>query len=114
MKAPADFKCMRCGNCCKWHGFVRLKDEEIDQIAAFMQMSVNDFLDKYTILTPDRRSLSLTERENGECIFYDAVSSLCMIQKVKPQQCIDFPQLWNFDNWENECEGAKIKNGIES
>lgn len=106
----ANFKCARCGNCCKWHGFVRLKEAEIDAIAEFLQLSTEDFLDKYTVLTPDRRSLSLTERENGECCFYDSENSLCIIQKVKPQQCIDFPQKWNFEGWENECEGAKVKN----
>lgn len=105
------FECKRCGNCCKWHGFVRLKDAEIDKIASFLEMSVADFLDEYTVLTPDRRSLSLTERENGECCFFDAESSLCIIQPVKPQQCIDFPLRWNFDGWENECEGAGCKNG---
>ncbi len=102
----ADFKCARCGNCCKWHGLVRLKDAEIDAIAEFLQMDVNDFLEQYTILAPDRRSLSLTERENGECCFYDSENSLCIIQAVKPQQCIDFPQRWNFKGWENECKGA--------
>ena len=104
----ANFKCRRCGNCCKWHGYVRLKDYEIDKIAEFLKMEVEEFLDEYTVLTPDRRALSLTERENGECCFYDAENSLCIIQTVKPQQCIDFPQLWNFDGWENECEGAKV------
>lgn len=106
-----NFKCQRCGNCCKWHGFVRLKDHEVDKIAEFLEMKVGEFLDEYTVLTPDRRALSLTERSNGECCFFDAEQSLCMIQAVKPQQCIDFPQLWNFDGWENECEGAKVQNG---
>ena len=28
-------KCRRCGNCCRWHGWVRLSDGEIDVIAEF-------------------------------------------------------------------------------
>ena len=104
------FKCRRCGNCCRWHGFVRMSDAEIDAVAEYLQMSVEDFLEQYTVLTPDRRALSLTERANGECCFYDAETSLCMIQAVKPRQCIDFPQFWNFEGWENECEGAKVEN----
>ena len=103
----AEFQCKRCGNCCKWHGFVRLKDAEVDAIAEFLNMQVDEFLAQYTVLTPDRRALSLTERENGECCFFDAEKSLCVIQNVKPQQCRDFPLLWNFDGWEKECEGAK-------
>ena len=63
----AEFQCKRCGNCCKWHGFVRLKDAEVDAIAEFLNMQVDEFLAQYTVLTPDRRALSLTERENGEC-----------------------------------------------
>lgn len=111
MKIPGEgFKCRRCGNCCKWHGYVRLKDCEVDKIAEFLKLEVGEFLDKYTVLTPDRRALSLTERANGECCFYDAESSLCVIQEVKPQQCRDFPLRWNFEGWENECEGAKFKN----
>lgn len=105
------FQCRRCGNCCKWHGLVRLTDDEIDAIAAFLNMNVSDFIAQYTILTPDRRGLSLTERENGECCFYDSESSLCIIQQVKPVQCKNFPQLWNFDGWEKECEGALFLNG---
>jgi guanylate kinase len=97
-------KCRRCGNCCRWHGWVRLSDGEIDVIAEFLGMSPVEFIDRYTVLAGDRRSLSLDERPDGECIFFrDGEISSCMIEPVKPQQCRDFPDKWNFPGWEKEC-----------
>ena len=97
-------KCARCGNCCRWHGWVRINDREIDGIAAFLGMTPEDFIDRHTVIAGDRRGLSLAERSNGECIFFkDGEISSCLIDPVKPQQCRDFPDKWNFPGWEKEC-----------
>ena len=42
----ANFKCRRCGNCCKWHGYVRLKEHEIDKIAEFLKLELEEFLNE--------------------------------------------------------------------
>ena len=34
-----EFKCLRCGNCCRWPGYVRVNNREIDAIAAFLGIS---------------------------------------------------------------------------
>ncbi|MBO5309384.1 MAG: YkgJ family cysteine cluster protein [Lentisphaeria bacterium] len=105
-----DFQCARCGNCCRWEGCVKVNDREVDEIAAFLEMPVEEFLEEYTRLRPDRTGLSLTEAENGSCIFFeDGDAPRCRINPVKPQQCRDFPLKWNFPNWQSECKGKLIE-----
>ncbi len=103
------FKCARCGNCCRWRGYVRLKEDEIEKIAVFLNMSELDFTDRYTELTADRRNLTLIENEVGHCIFFEDNPPACRIEPVKPQQCRDFPLKWNFPGWEKECAGEIIQ-----
>jgi hypothetical protein len=101
-----EFKCQRCGNCCRWPGSVRLRPEETAPIAAFVGMPEFEFIQAYTHLTPDRQWLSLSEKPNGHCIFFDEESPGCRINPVKPRQCRDFPERWSFPGWEKECSGA--------
>ena len=102
-----EFHCVRCGACCRWEGPVRVTDREIDAIAEFLQIPVRDFIRDHTMLTRDRRSLSLLENPDGSCCCYDRETGLCRIQPVKPAQCRDFPCRWNFPGWEKLCAGAQ-------
>lgn len=97
------FQCVQCGACCRWEGPVRLTDEEIDRIAAFLNLTSARFLDEFVVLAPDRRCLSLSEQKNGACVFYDCETKKCRINPVKPKQCRDFPLRWNFPGWERLC-----------
>jgi Fe-S-cluster containining protein len=78
-----------------------LTDEEIARLAAFKGMSEHDFIQKFTRLRHDRRGLALQEKPNGECVFLEGND--CAVQAVKPQQCRDFPNLWNFPGFEKIC-----------
>ena len=49
----------------------------------------------------DRRALVLQEKADGSCVFLDGDD--CSVQPVKPQQCRDFPNLWNFPGFEKTC-----------
>ncbi len=100
------YNCKRCGACCKWPGPVRLKDREIDSIAAFLDLTTEEFINKYTKLTEDRRGLTLIENYDGACIFYIEIPSSCRINDVKPEQCLSFPYIWRFDGWEKYCKGV--------
>lgn len=100
------FRCVRCGNCCRWPGPVRVDDTEIVKIAAFLGVPEADFIESHTILTADRRGLSLPENPDGSCEYFSEEAG-CLIQPVKPRQCRDFPLKWNFPGWENECRGEK-------
>ena len=97
------FKCQRCGNCCRWEGYVRLTPEEVDKIAAFFELTVPEFIETYTMLTKDRRGLSLIENDQGYCIFLTRAGT-CQIQPVKPGQCEQFPNFWNFPGFREKCE----------
>jgi Fe-S-cluster containining protein len=98
---PIFYECQRCTACCRWPGQVRLSDEEITRLAAFKQMSEHDFIQSFTRLRHDRLGLSLMEKPNGECIFLEGND--CSVQPVKPQQCRDFPNLWNFHDFQKVC-----------
>jgi Fe-S-cluster containining protein len=41
------------------------------------------------------------EKPDGACIFLSGND--CTVQPVKPQQCRDFPNLWNFPGFEKIC-----------
>jgi Fe-S-cluster containining protein len=80
---------------------VRLAEGEIARLSAFKGMREVAFIEQFTRLTQDRRGLSLQEKPNGECIFLEGND--CSVQPVKPQQCRDFPNGWNFPGFEKVC-----------
>ena len=107
-KATAEnFVCQRCGECCRWEGYVRLSEKEIEAAAEHLRLGARAFTKKYTRLTDDRRGLSLVEHEDGACVFFSEKTGKCSINPVKPGQCKKFPILWNFPGWENICRWGK-------
>ena len=104
---PVHYECVRCTECCRWPGQVRLTDDEITRLAAFLCLSEFDFVQRYTRLREDRRGLALQDKSNGECIFLKGRD--CTVQPVKPQQCRDFPNGWNFPGFEKICRAVLTK-----
>ncbi|MCG3149186.1 MAG: hypothetical protein PCFJNLEI_02646 [Verrucomicrobiae bacterium] len=98
---PIFHECQRCTACCRWPGEVRLSESEIGRLAEYLGVSPDDFIQQYMRLRSDRRGLALADKPNGECIFLTGMD--CRVQSVKPQQCRDFPNLWNFPGWEQHC-----------
>lgn len=86
-----------------------LTDDEITRLAAYKGISEHEFIQRYTRLRKDRQGLALQERPNGECIFLEGND--CSVQPVKPQQCKDFPNLWNFPGSEKICRAVPIELG---
>lgn len=74
---------------------------ELGRLAAFKGVSEYDFIQQFMRLRPDRRGLVLQEQADGACIFL--VGNDCAVQPVKPQQCRDFPNRWNFPGFEKIC-----------
>ncbi|MFM8469799.1 MAG: YkgJ family cysteine cluster protein [Limisphaerales bacterium] len=101
---PVFHECQRCTACCRWPGQVRLTEEEIARLAQFRGLSEHEFIERFTRLRADRRGLALMDKPNGECVFLDGES--CAVQPVKPQQCRDFPNLWNFPGFEQTCRAV--------
>ncbi len=96
-----NFKCTQCGTCCKWPGHVKVSEDEIEAICVLLKMEFCEFVEKYTELTRDRRSLTIIENEDGHCIFLSDKG--CEINDAKPEQCSSFPFTWNFPGWETKC-----------
>jgi Fe-S-cluster containining protein len=98
---PIFYECQRCTACCRWPGQVRLIDAEIARLAAFKGLGENEFIQRFTRLRADRQGLALQEQPDGACIFLEGEN--CAVQPVKPQQCREFPNLWNFPGFEKIC-----------
>jgi hypothetical protein len=101
---PIFLECQRCTACCRWPGQVCLTDGEITRLAAYKGMTEHDFIQKYTRLQFERQGLALKEQPDGACIFLEGEA--CSVQPVKPQQCKDFPNLWNFPGFEKICRAV--------
>lgn len=101
---PIHYECVRCTECCRWPGQVRLTHAEISRLAEFLGRSELDFIQRYTRLRADRHGLALEEKPDGECVFLEGRD--CAVQPVKPQQCRDFPNKWNFPGFEKICRAV--------
>ena len=91
-QAGLSFECTQCGNCCSGEpGYVWATKEEISRIARFLGRT-DDWLDKKHLRRVAFR-YSLTEKENGDCIFLERQDgkSMCGIYAVRPLQCRTWP-----------------------
>lgn len=107
MKNPDTwYQCDRCQACCKWPGDVKVEDDEVDAIAEYLGLGVDEFIAKFTRLRMNRNGLSLIEKANDECIMLE--NGGCKIQDVKPFQCKGFPNRWNFPGWQKQCQAKPV------
>jgi Fe-S-cluster containining protein len=73
-----------------------VSEEELTAISEFRNLPRQELIARYTRLMNGIRSL--TERPNGDCVFF--VEGKCSIHPVKPAQCRLYP-FW-FQNVRNE------------
>jgi Fe-S-cluster containining protein len=105
------FQCTRCGNCCTGApGFVWVDEEEIEELARFLNEAVSRFRVFYTRPVGEQRSLR--ELANNDCVFYDRTQG-CTVYPVRPKQCRTWPfwesNLRTPEAWERTqrtCPGA--------
>jgi hypothetical protein len=113
-----DFKfqpsaCYECGGkCCTGEsGYIWAKYQEIENMAEFLSLSIDEFASKY--LKKVKHRYSLVEKQIGEndyaCIFFNTTTKMCEIYDVRPTQCRTFP-FWeqfkgNEDEVKKECIG---------
>lgn len=79
---------------------------EIVALAAHLGLAEADFIGRFTRLNANRSGLALTDQANGACVFLDGHD--CRVNPVKPQQCRDFPNLWNFPGSEQRCQARPM------
>ncbi len=108
VSAPStdEHHCRRCGACCRWEGDVCLTQADVQAISAYLHVTEEDFINTCCRLQRNRQGLSLIDANDGACCMLRE-DNTCSIQSVKPQQCRDFPQRWNFPGWEQRCPAAK-------
>jgi Fe-S-cluster containining protein len=82
------FQCQRCGFCCQGESTVSLSPEEQKRIARYLDLSLEEFLSRYTVRRGKRVEMKTI---SGHCIFYDEEESLCRIHPVKPSHCRQWP-----------------------
>ena len=100
------FECTGCGNCCTGApGVVWVSDEELHQIAEFLDEPVGAVKIEHTKLFAGRRTLK--DFANGDCTFFDPEKRGCTIYPVRPIQCRTWP-FWE-SNLESEAEWDDVK-----
>lgn len=89
-----DFKCGRCGKCCKAEEVVRLTIYDIFRLSSHLSMSPNTFFKKYCIISDPfkhgYKAIYLKTR-NG-CPFYK--DNGCSIYEFRPIVCSIFPFIY--------------------
>jgi len=105
--------CDSClGNCCTGSsGYIWLTMPEIENIAAYLQISVSEMIKKYTYREDGKFSLEEIQLSKGNyaCIFF---KDRCTIYEVRPEQCRTFPFWPHFKKRPREvireCPGVKL------
>jgi Fe-S-cluster containining protein len=110
MTTTIHYQCQRCTACCRWAGYVRVTEDEIPHIAAHLGIGLEDFIQRFTRLMPKRDGLALLEKPNGECVYLK--EGACLLQDVKPSQCIGFPNTWNFPDWQETCKAIPVSKKV--
>jgi len=105
--------CESCGGaCCTGaSGYIWTKYQEIEKMADFLELTVEDFATMYLKKIKHRYSLieKKLDDDNYACIFFNETLKQCSIYPVRPRQCRTFPFWETFKNNEyevrNECPG---------
>jgi len=79
----AEYDCCKCNNCCREYS-ISLTKNDIKAIAAFLNLSEQEFSDKYGTKSFDGHTLT------PPCCFLKE-NGACAIQTCKPKKCLDFP-----------------------
>jgi Fe-S-cluster containining protein len=89
------FECIRCGRCCAGpeEGYVWINQQEIDALAEFLKLPLEEVRDRYLRRVGKRISLK-EDPKTRDCVFlsYDSSDlSGCKIYAVRPAQCRSWP-----------------------
>ena len=98
------FSCLGCGRCCRGEpGAIWLTRAEEKKISQYLGIAEDLFISDFC--TRKWGNLSIREKINGECVFYQPSSNKCGIYEFRPLQCRLFPfwpsLLCSRKNWEN-------------
>ena len=83
------FKCTQCGKCCTGApGYVWVTEKEMEAMALFLKISVQEFMQKYVRRVGQRYSL-LESKKTYDCVFLK--DKKCLVYGARPLQCRTYP-----------------------
>lgn len=82
------FACRLCGQCCRGKGGIVLRQSDQARLAAFFNMPVNSFLERYT--ESRGAKLHISVGPDGYCTFFDS-QKLCTVHQARPDICRAWP-----------------------
>jgi Fe-S-cluster containining protein len=88
-KIEDEIDCRACGECCRV-GEVEVKERDVEKLARFLRISVQQFLDQYTMQGEDH-ALILRRTDEAGCIFLSGND--CSVYEARPSTCERFPHL---------------------
>ena len=111
------FECTGCGQCCTGApGYTWVSDEEIQKIAEFLDLTINEFSQKYLRRVKGRLSL-IELPKTYDCVFLK--DKKCQIYPVRPTQCRTYPwwprNLKSEKDWQEAasfCEGIRANAAV--
>ncbi|MCF8023916.1 MAG: YkgJ family cysteine cluster protein [Desulfobacteraceae bacterium] len=103
------FECRQCGECCRGYGGTYLASPDIENIARYLGITKQEFIQRYCTLSAGQ--YLLCQKRDGYCAFWDG---LCTIHPVKPRMCMAWPFIENLlyepSNWDvmaQACPGIR-------
>ena len=92
--AGLHFECQGCGGCCSGpgEGFIWVTRPEIEFIADFLKISVEQLREKY-LRRVGLRTTIIEQEVTKDCIFLRKIDGQkkCIIYEVRPSQCRNWP-----------------------
>ena len=84
------FQCQQCGDCCSGRGGIFVKPDEVEAMAALLNLAVEEFCRRF--VEASALGPRLTIADNGFCVFL-MEGNLCRVHPVKPFICRQWPFL---------------------
>jgi Fe-S-cluster containining protein len=82
------YDCCKCANCCKSYSII-LASDDVKRIAAFLEISENDFISEY-LTDADADEEKPYRFKTKPCSFLND-DGRCRIQECKPDVCREYP-----------------------
>jgi len=112
---PEAFECKRCGHCCEGTGGIVLTGKDRERLAAHLEVSVAEMLERYAETVGDK--LRLRAGDDGFCVFFKAGLG-CGVHPGRPDICRAWPyfrgNLVDETSWEmiqSDCPGVEPSAG---
>ena len=98
------FQCQQCGDCCSGRGGIYVRPDEVEAMAALVELSVKEFVRRF--VEASALGPRLTMADNGFCVF-QVEGNRCRVHPVKPFICRQWPFLPAMLVDPDELENAK-------